>query len=50
MNQYLDKGPFSCGVFVDLQKKTTTADHEILRKKLWLYNIRRKKITGFDCF
>ena len=32
MNQYLDNGLFSCGVFVGFQKTITTADHEILLK------------------
>lgn len=36
----LDKGNFSCGVFIDLQKAFDTVDHSILLEKLRHYGIR----------
>ena len=36
----LDKGQFSCGVFVDLEKAFDTVNHKILLKKLDCYGIR----------
>ena len=36
----LDKGNFSCGVFVDLEKAFDTVNHKILLKKLEHYGIR----------
>ena len=36
----LDKGEYSCGVFIDLQKAFDTVDHEILLSKLSLIGIR----------
>ena len=36
----LDKGNFSCGVFLDLQKAFDSVDHDILLRKLHHYGIR----------
>lgn len=36
----LDKGEFSCGVFLDLRKAFDTVDHKILLKKMEYYGIR----------
>ena len=40
IREALDKGKFSCGVFIDLQKAFDTVDHEILLQKLKHYGIR----------
>jgi hypothetical protein len=40
IRKHLDKGQFSCGVFIDLQKAFDTVDHNILLRKLELYGIR----------
>ena len=40
MKHSLDKGLFSCGIFVDLQKAFNTEDHDISLVKLEHYGIR----------
>ena len=40
IRQSLDKGQFSCGVFIDLQKAFDTVNIDILLRKLELYGIR----------
>ena len=40
IQEALDSGHFSCGVFIDLQKAFDTVDHEILLNKLTHYGIR----------
>ena len=38
--QNMDKGKFSCGVFIDFKKAFDTVNHEILLAKLENYGIR----------
>ena len=40
IQEYMDKGMFSCGVFIDLQKAFDTANHHILLQKLNHYGVR----------
>ena len=46
----LDKGQFSCGVFIDLQKAFDTVDHTILLNKLKHYGIRGKANKWFHSY
>ena len=46
----LDKGEFSCGVFLDLQKAFDTVDHEVLLDKLQHYGIRGVANEWFRSF
>ena len=39
IREALDKGKFSCEVFVDLQKTFDTVNHEVLLQKLCQYGI-----------
>ena len=39
IEETLDGGGFSCGIFVDLQKTFDTVDHKILLHKLEYYGI-----------
>ena len=50
IRESLDKGEFSCGVFVDLQKAFDTVDHEILSAKLKHYGIRGIVNTWFKSY
>ena len=40
VQQIIDQGDLSCGIFLDFSKAFATVDHAILREKLDLYGIR----------
>ena len=40
IQEYMDKGMFSCRVFIDLQKAFDTVNHHILLQKLSHYGVR----------
>ena len=46
----MDKGSFSCGVFIDLKKAFDTVDHNILLKKLDFYGFRGMIQDGFESY
>ena len=46
----LDKGEFSCGVFIDLQKAFDTVDHQILLTKLKHYGVRGITNKWFESY
>lgn len=46
----LDKGNFSCGVFIDLKKGFDTVDHKILLDKLKYYGVRGLSNTWFHSY
>ena len=50
INQSLDQGLFSCGIFVDLQKTFDTVDHNILLGKLEHYGIRGITSKWFELY
>ena len=50
INQSLDQGLFSCGIFVDLQKTFATVDHNILLGKLEHYGIRGITSKWFELY
>ena len=47
IREQLDKGNFTCKIFVDLQNFFDTVDHDILIQKLNHYGIRR---VANNCF
>ena len=46
----MDKGSFSCGVFIDLKKAFDTVDHNILLKKLDFYGFRGMIQDWFESY
>ena len=46
----MDKGSFSCGVFIDLKKAFDTVDHNILLKKLHFYGFRGMIQDWFESY
>ena len=50
IREALNKGKFSCGVFVDLQKAFDTVNHEVLLKKIYQYGIRGNTYEWFKSY
>ena len=46
----MDKGLFSCGVFIDLKKVFDTVDHDILLDRLYRYGIRGIILGWFSSY
>ena len=46
----MDKGSFSCGVFIDLKKAFDTVDHNILLRKLDFYGFRGMIQDWFESY
>ena len=46
----MDKGLFSCGVFIDLKKAFDTVDHDSLLDKLYRYGIRGIILEWFSSY
>ena len=50
IREALDKGHYTCGIFIDLQKAFDTVDHQILLKKMEHYGIRGKANEWFRSY
>ena len=46
----MDKGLFSCGVFIDLKKAFDTVDHDILLGKFYRYGITGVILEWFSSY
>ena len=50
IKEYIDKGKYGCGIFIDLRKAFDTVNHEILLFKMEHYGIRGSTLQWFKSY